>query len=332
VPATVGSRRPKPGRASRSAGIGEIRVVESFEYSGRRGNASAKTTTVAIDGATAASATETYAWSALGAIAELGYPTGLATSEPARSVSHVYDRGFLTSIPGYAESFTYHDNLALASVAHSNGVTDGIGRDPHRMGRPAALWTSGVAGGENWNSGAYAYDGAGNIKSLGGNRFRYDGVSRLREASVWIPQAGGPEGAEELAGESYVFDAFGNLTSRTTVTSAGGSSLATPADPSTNRLTGAVTYDAEGNVRTWNAAQYDFDALGRMTRMRSGAQDWLFAFTAGGERIVQIGGGGLGEKRWTWRDLAGRGAARVARAGVRRPRVDPRLGLPRRGS
>jgi RHS repeat-associated protein len=117
---------------------------------------------------------------------------------------------------------------------------------------------------------------------------------------------GGPEGAEELAGESYVFDAFGNLTSRTTVTSAGGSSLATPADPSTNRLTGAVTYDAEGNVRTWNAALYDFDALGRMTRMRSGAQDWLFGFTAGGERIVQIGHGGLGEKRWTWRDLAGR--------------------------
>jgi hypothetical protein len=288
---------------------------------------------VAIDGATAASATETYAWSALGAIAELGYPTGLATSEPARSVSHVYDRGFLTSIPGYAASFTYHDNLALASVAHSNGVIDWIGRDPHRMGRPAALWTSGVAGGRELEFGRLR------LRRRGQHQVARRQPLPLRRGvatagSERLDPAGGGPGGGRGAGR-------GELRLRR---------LRQPDEPddgdqrrrllarhprgpgSTNRLTGAVTYDAEGNVRTWNAAQYDFDALGRMTRMRSGSQDWLFAFTAGGERIVQIGGGGLGEKRWTWRDLAGRVLREWREPASRRPGVDPRLGLPRRGS
>jgi RHS repeat-associated protein len=247
-------------------------------------------------------------------------------------VTHEYDSGFLTAIPGFANSLTYHDNLALASVAHSNGVTDWVGQDPDRMMRPAALWTSGVAGEENWNSGNYQFDGSGNIKAIGAQRFRYDAVSRLVEAKIWVPENNPPlnsfddgfetgdtcnwdvrnaasgcvAGAQQLGLESYTYDPYGNLIARTTETSDGATQLNTPADPQTNRLQGASTYDDEGNMTGWNGADYDFDALGQMVRMRNGNQDWLFAYSTGGERILQLAEGGLGEKRWTVRDATGR--------------------------
>jgi hypothetical protein len=58
--------------------------------------------------------------------------------------------------------------------------------------RPAALWTSGVAAGEDWNSGSYQFDGSGNIKAIGAQRFRYDAVSRLVEAKIWVPENNPP--------------------------------------------------------------------------------------------------------------------------------------------
>jgi RHS repeat-associated protein len=315
-----------------AASIGDVHTTEEYEYAGLRGNASAKVTTVAIDGVTTASTTQTYGWSPMGAIRELGYPSGMTIDDPARVVSHEYDSGFLTAIPGFANSLTYHDNLALASVGHSNGVTDWVGQDPDRMMRPAALWTSGVAGEENWNSGSYQFDGSGNIKAIGAQRFRYDAVSRLVEAKIWVPENNPPlnsfddgfetgdtcnwevrnaasgcvAGAHQLGLETYTYDPYGNLIARTTETTGGATEINTPADPQTNRLQGASTYDDEGNMTGWNLAQYDFNALGQMVRMRNGNQDWLFAYSTGGERILQVAEGGLGEKRWTVRDAAGR--------------------------
>jgi RHS repeat-associated protein len=312
--------------------IGDVHTTEEYEYAGLRGNASAKITTVAIDGVTTASTTQTYGWSPMGAIRELGYPSGMTIDDPARVVSHEYDSGFLTAIPGFANSLTYHDNLALASVGHSNGVTDWVGQDPDRMMRPAALWTSGVAGEENWNSGSYEFDGSGNIKAIGAQRFRYDAVSRLVEAKIWVPENNPPlnsfddgfetgdtcnwevrnaasgcvAGAHQLGLETYTYDPYGNLIARTTETTGGATEINTPADPQTNRLQGASTYDDEGNMTGWNLAQYDFNALGQMVRMHNGNEDWLFAYSTGGERVLQIAEGGLGEMRWTVRDVAGR--------------------------
>jgi hypothetical protein len=167
-------------------------------------------------------------------------------------VPHSYQSGFLTAIPGYATSLGYHDNLALASVAHSNGVTDWIGQDPNRLGRPAALWTSGVASSEDWNSGAYLYDGSGNIRAIGGQRYRYDAVSRLVEAELRIPETS----ATLFGVESFTYVAYGNLTGRETTEGASTTTVNTPADATTNRLTGAVNYDSEGNLTSWNGAQY----------------------------------------------------------------------------
>ncbi len=39
--------------------------------------------------------------------------------------------------------------------------------------------------------------------------------------------------------------------------------------------------------------------------MRNGNEDWIFAYDTGGERVLQISGGGSGNRKWTMRDLGG---------------------------
>ena len=51
------------------------------------------------------------------------------------------------------------------------------GNDPNEMRRPSSLSAAGPYG--SWSSGAYAYDGSGNIKTIGNASFTYDSVSRL---------------------------------------------------------------------------------------------------------------------------------------------------------
>jgi RHS repeat-associated protein len=76
-----------------------------------------------------------------------------------------------------------------------------------------------------------------------------------------------------------------------------------PASTTTNRLTGAVTYDAAGNLTSWNGAQYTYDRFNQMTRMVSGGEDWTYLYTAGDERIWSYS---AALSRWTLRDLDGK--------------------------
>ena len=124
----------------------------------------------------------------LGGVETLSYPHWTTfPSAPDRDVTYGYTRGFLTSVSGFASSLTYHDNLTLASIARTNGVTDWIGKDPDQMQRPSSISTTGVVGNRNWSTGTYRYDGSGNIEAIGTNDFSYDGVSRLKQASIWVP-------------------------------------------------------------------------------------------------------------------------------------------------
>ena len=84
-------------------------------------------------------------------------------------------------MPGYAHELTYHPNGALAQVSHANGLRDSLGRDPHWMTRPLNLRTGPSAGGAAlWASGAYTYDPAGNVATVGTDRRFYD------EMRVWL--------------------------------------------------------------------------------------------------------------------------------------------------
>jgi hypothetical protein len=63
------------------------------------------------------------------------------------------------------------------------GVVDTQGNDPFSMRRPSS---EGAAGSfASWSSGAYTYDGSGNITRIGTSSYTYDSVSRLTSGTLF---------------------------------------------------------------------------------------------------------------------------------------------------
>jgi RHS repeat-associated protein len=163
------------------------------------------------------------------------------------------------------------------------------------MRRPSSEGAAGPSA--TWSSGAYSYDGAGNITRIGTASYTYDAVSRLTSGTLFDGSTGG--GNQKT--QSYTFDSFGNLTNI-----AGTSGRATPTSSATNRLNGTGTaYDAAGNLTNWNAAVYGYDHFNQMTDMASGSEHDFYSYTVDDERIWSYD---LVRNisHWTLRDLGGK--------------------------
>jgi RHS repeat-associated protein len=76
----------------------------------------------------------------------------------------------------------------LNQLSHTNRVLDLQEKDPSDMARPRRLHTSGAS--ENFDTGLYAWDGAGNVTKMGSFRFAYDLLSRVEEARMEVPGEG----------------------------------------------------------------------------------------------------------------------------------------------
>jgi len=150
----------------------DVTVEETYTYGGTGGRVSRRDTVLN----TGQSFTQGWTYDDLGQVIALDYPTCThladCTTQPwPRTVTRTYDRGFLTAVPGWASSITYHPNGMLDDVFHANGVLYYQHVDPDLMRRPAALGanlpvcTSQLGGDEGL---VYAYDGAGNVKLLQG--------------------------------------------------------------------------------------------------------------------------------------------------------------------
>jgi RHS repeat-associated protein len=150
----------------------------------------------------------------------------------------------------------------------------------------------------SYDSGAYLYDGSGNIKAINTDRYVYDAAGRLTY---------GAASRHSGLGQTYTYDAFGNMTSID-----GGSGPSTfGVDPSTNRIslhtnpsTGAgyntyADYDAAGNITSiTGSVASTYDAAGMMSQFRGGN---YYLYTAGDERIATRSSDGT-LYSWTLRD------------------------------
>jgi len=201
----------------------------------------------------------------------------------------------LVGVPGYATSIAYHPNQTVSQVVHANGVQWNQAMDPNQIGRPASISTALAI--QNWSSGTYTYDGAGNVTKTGNAYFLYDSLSRLKTANLYADISGGGTATQQ----GYTYDNYANLTA---MTGAGGLSI--PASPATNRLTGAVSYDTAGNLTSWNGNVYDVDPFGMTWRYRPAGQtvEYVHLYTADDERLWTFSPGN--PSRWTLRDLDGR--------------------------
>lgn len=150
----------------------------------------------------------------------------------------------------------------------------------------------------SWTTGPYAYDGAGNMVSVGPdgarNTYVYDAHQRLVSATL--------DGGQKS--EAYEYDQFGNLKQMT-----GWRGVATfTVAPATNRLTNdgahAVTYSATGAVLQDGLGTYTWDATDMLADMSDGPSHEYYLYSADDERIaIHDPASGW---RWTIRDAEGK--------------------------
>jgi RHS repeat-associated protein len=163
--------------------------------------------------------------------------------------------------------------------------------DP-QPGAPSKRFTPRALGTITWDSGTYAYDGAGNIVSIGSDNYLYDGVQRLTQSST------------KGMVETYRYDGFGNIIERKN----NGAVQPLPGvETATNRSTGAgYAYNEVGAMTSGASYVFTYDALGQPLSKKYNNDDTTqeyYIYTANDERI-----GVLRNNWWTWsvRDEGGK--------------------------
>ncbi len=284
-----------------------VEIDETYAYGGKEGRVSNRATVNVINGSAAESFTQSWVWNDLGDPASVTYPRCTqagCSAGTVRTVSPTYTNGFLTAVPGYSSSITYHPNGQVNQVTHVNTpgnaatwVTGTYAKDPYNLPRPqkieARRGTTLL-----YQTGLYTFDGAGDVTKMGSSYYLYDKASRVLSGVQYVGQGGGTAAGGYAF--SHTYDGFGNLQAMTTKTG-----RSTPTSSTTNRLTGAVSYDAAGDLTSWNGNAYQYDALDQMWDFNPGSKDWLYLYTADGERIWSYDLA-ANTSHWTIRDLDGK--------------------------
>jgi hypothetical protein len=247
-------------------------VTETFRYEGIDGRFS-------FNGQTFAFQTG-FETDAQGNLSAIDYPQCLhapcAGETPARRVTYGHTRGFLTSVPGYADALTYQAGGSLHQVEHANGVDYTFELNPaDGLERPFKISTS-----AGWSTGTYGYDGAGNVHRIGTQDFRYDRLSRMVSGEVLTGAVTHTQTAS--------FDVYGNLIQLVN----DGSAQSIPVNAATNRITlSGSSYDEGGNLTRLAAGgevfAYEYDGVGAMKHLQSNTDlARIFIYNAGDERIA----------------------------------------------
>ena len=199
-----------------------------------------------------------------------------------RTINYTYQHGYLESITNLVSRLDYHPHSAFFQrIQFANGVDEeidttlGIVR-PHRIQAKRGNQTL-------WDSGIYAYDGAGNVKSIGPSRFSYDRSSRLTRADT---EAGGITHRQD-----WQHDIFGNILTFDDV--------AISVDPTTNRLD-AATYDGRGNLLQFGSILFAYDAMGMITRFTNGTTTEKYIYDDADYRVAILKPSGF--QTWSLRD------------------------------
>ncbi|GMU66392.1 MAG: hypothetical protein AMXMBFR36_26660 [Acidobacteriota bacterium] len=234
----------------------DVKVTETYSYGSYGRRVIHRSTQINVAGANQERFEQGWTYDRAGQVTQIQYPQGFGgifgSGTPGRTVGQTWTNGFQTGAGGVA-SMTYHPNGMVASIVHGNGVRVTIDNDGVDMRRPASITVKNSSGAVLWASGGYSYDGAGNIKQIGADKFRYDKVSRVREAQLDV---GGV-----TRNQSYGYDTYGSIQWIST----DGTTIQTTTSKATNRLA-SHTYDNAGNLLHWNGQSYWYDRLNKMNR------------------------------------------------------------------
>jgi RHS repeat-associated protein len=197
-------------------------------------------------------------------------------------------RTSITSPPSieWIEEIRYHANGLWSQIDHRNNWTERQTIASHGMQRPLALSAENAAGQQQYTTGSFAYDGAGNVKAMGADSFHYDAHNRLAGGTI------------DGQGYGYTYDAYGNLTSHTRA----GTTVSICIDSRKNRMeepgSSCPYLEAHqsyfGNIETLQTTNYVYDALDMPIHRNPEPvpPDHTYVYTADEERIWFINAGG----------------------------------------
>ncbi|MBI3450591.1 MAG: hypothetical protein HY049_16975 [Acidobacteria bacterium] len=220
--------------------------------------------------------TTSYVFDNFGLPSRLTYPIPDASPRVPTAIAYRYAHGYLTEIDsnkgtGDPNVLTpmaivgYNPRAVPSSLTYSNGVTERFSSDI--LGRPTGVTVQAGASGW-WDSGAYRFDGAGNLVGIGLQNYAYDPVGRLVGSTTATMDA-----FPMYYSQSFGYDRYGSMTARTG--SLGGSQTF-DVDPNTNRVRALnpasanlrFEYDPVGSVTTDGVYDYEHDDRERLTRVR----------------------------------------------------------------
>lgn len=234
-----------------------------------------------------------YEYTNFGLLDTLTYPEGLADMGGFGRLAYSYSNGYPTGVWDWAKNTskpTLDPLTAMARLTYNaaGGVletfTAGGTRDfvaPDARNRPGSItigqWDSGTQQytSQFYASGAYLYDGAGNISAIGSNTYGYDAGNRLLDAH---------DVADVVRHQTFGYDDFGNMTAKNLYD---GSETLLSSDSyfvrdqstgtTTNRLlshqstqgSSTFVYDPRGNVVQGDNLAYQMDARNRVLGTRA---------------------------------------------------------------
>jgi RHS repeat-associated protein len=171
--------------------------------------------------------------------------------------------------------------------------------------------------------GTYAYDGSGNITSIGdgtsADTFIYDRLGRL-ERSALRGELCTPVTGEPCYTQKFTYDRYGNI--RTIITAGDTIVKTIGVDEATNQIDNTAIganvigeYDERGNVKSYNSGTFAYDGLDAMTASLVDGTQRIYVYSASDERVVTIRKtGSTTISEWSIRDSAGRVLRRFDRS------------------
>ena len=259
-----------------------------------------------------------FTYDGLGRVATVDYPLCVASPDGRRlcddgndlaAPPHTVSTSYRDALPwrvdsshGTWASYAYHPNLQRSRTDYSNGVYGEFYQGTLGMQRPRRIRYRQTGGATHFDSGTYGYDGAGNIWSIGGDRYYYDQANRLVSASF---TRGG-----QSHQEAYAYDAADNMTS---YQRDGAPLISLNPSPRTNRMLGNddIVYDGAGNVvavgpgPTFSMTYDAFDMQAELDLHGGVNNQYLYAYGPGDLRLISLDWNG-GFYTYHFRDLEGR--------------------------
>jgi len=285
------------------AGGGVPQTIQRYCYEGPSGRLSAQYTAFS-DWAPGSGLKVNYYYNGFGLRSRLTYPDDGTGQRTLRDLTSQYKNGYLNKLKDTPSNGDTHvSDIQYNAAGGIREIDMPKSQDiitPDARSRPSKVVFNQLLNGQQtstlFDSGAYAYDGAGNISRIGtGKSYIYDEANRLVHAEE-------TEGST-LYNLNWSYDPFGNMNQATLQVGGGPATTRLISNNLQNRIqsvteggtTTPFSYDARGNVTVDKDHSYDYDPRNRMRSIylnspgnpQGAVMQGSFTYDATGNRAVK---------------------------------------------